>query len=839
MCQFLGNGLQAVLAAAIILRFSDRPYQFNSLRSMTVFIVGGAFVAPAIASVIPAYVYLRMGWASAYWSAWGLRTLINVVTTLTLVPPLVLILGDTRSVLTSVTFARAGEFTVLMVGLFAVDVLTFVGGHTEYLGFLPALCAPLPLLIWAAVRFGPGGLSVSLLGVAWISITTALDGHSPLAGATPVQTAVAVQLFIGIWALPLMLMSALFEETRDARETLVANQERLAIAQEAGKVAAFEWFPVERRSVWSRELEGLYGFQPGGFDGTDEAWLNRIHPDDRGRVEEERRRTLATGTESIEFRVVWPDGALRWLYARGRAHHGPDGAPDRVVGVNVDITEQKRTEDALRQSEAEKEAIIRAMPDLMFVQSTDAQHRYLDYYAQNRHRLLVSPGRFLGKPMREVLPTELAESFELLFKQAVESGEPGTIEYSLPIRGEDRSYEARVVARDDDRLLSIVRDITDRKRIEEAVQVSRQRYALATAAGGVGVWDWSLETNQIYVDPQLKGLLGFEDWEIENTLDEWGRRVHPDDAELVMSRAREHIEGRTPSFDVEHRMIHKDGSIRWFLARGSLVSSDHERPNRIIGTDTDITARKRAETALQAAQQELTQMSRATALGELAASIAHEVDQPLAAIVVNAAACLRWVDDGSLRSGEVREALAGIVDDANRASTVIARTRELFRHGSHETVSVELNGTIMEVLALTRSVVQREGVSVRLELAQGELLVMGDRVQLQQVLLNLIVNGMDAMRQVTGGDRVLFLRSWSEQGFACVAVRDTGHGFDPGDVERLFDPFYSTKPQGMGIGLAVSRSIVRAHGGRLLATLNEDNGATFQFRIPAAAEQDG
>ena len=839
LCQFIGNGLQAVLAAAIVLRFTDRSLRFNTLRGMTVFIVGAAFIAPAIASLIPAYVYTRMGWASDYWSAWGIRTLTNIITTLTLVPPLVLLFGDTRRVLTGVTLARAAEFTFLVVGLFAVDVIARDVANIEHLGFLPSLCAPLPFLIWAAVRFGPGGVAVCLLTVAWISITAALGERSPLAGATPAQTAVAVQLFIGIWALPLMLLSALFQETRDARRVLVANEERLTIAQEAGKVAAFEWFPGTRRSVWSRELEGLYGFPPGGFDGSDETWLNLIHPDDRGRVEEERRRTLATGTESIEFRVVWPDGTVRWLYARGRAHYDADRNPTRVVGVNVDITERKRAETALRQNEAEKSALLRAIPDLMFVQSTDAQHRYLDYYAKNSSDLLVSTDQILGKPMRDVLPTELAESFERIFSETVTSGEPRIIEYSLPIRGEARSYEARVVACDDDRLLSIVRDITDRRRAEDAVEVTRQRYALATAAGSVGVWDWNLATNEIYVDPELKGLLGFEDREIQNDLDDWGRRVHPDDTDLVMSRARAYIEGKTPSFDVEHRMIHKDGSIRWFMARGSLVSPGRGWPDRIIGTDIDITERKQAEAALHGAQQQLTQMSRAIALGELAASIAHEVNQPLSAIITNAEACVRLVEDGSLRSGEVRDALASIVDDAYRASTVIIRTRELFRPGPHERVSVELNGAIVEVLALTRSAAVRNGVSVRLELANHELLVMGDRVQLQQLLLNLIVNAVDAMSQATGRPHVLLVRSWRERDFVCVAVRDTGHGFGLQDVERLFEPFYSTKPQGMGIGLAVSRSIIRAHSGTLMATLNEDAGATFQLTIPAIAEQDG
>ena len=210
--------------------------------------------------------------------------------------------------------------------------------------------------------------------------------------------------------------------------------------------------------------------------------------------------------------------------------------------------------------------------------------------------------------------------------------------------------------------------------------------------------------------------------------------------------------------------------------------------------------------------------------------------QPLSAIGANAAACERLLERDTPDSRQIREALGDIINDAMRASQVIGRTRELFSGGLRENRPVELNAAIREVLALTRNRAERGGDAVRVELEEGALVVMGDRVQLQQVLMNLVVNGLEAMRDVTRGHRELLVRSWRSEGLAHVAVRDSGQGFDPEDIEKVFDPFYTTKSDGLGMGLAISRSIVLAHRGTLRATLNVGGGATFEFAIPAALQ---
>ena len=271
------------------------------------------------------------------------------------------------------------------------------------------------------------------------------------------------------------------------------------------------------------------------------------------------------------------------------------------VGTNTDITERKRAEEALRTSEARNSAMLKAIPDLIFLLSRDGV--YLDCHAKDPRLLLMPPEQFLGKNMRDVLPAELACRLADSFEETIRSGEPSMIEYSLPIDGAIRDYEARNICCSSDTILTVVRDITQRKQVETALRESQERYELATAAGGVGVWDWNLETNEIYLDPELKAILGFQDHEIRNQIDDWTQQLHPDDKNVTLTRVQAHIDGQTTYFEDEHRMMHKDGSVRWFLARGTAVRNEGGRVVRMVGTDTDITERKRAEEAAQITQE--------------------------------------------------------------------------------------------------------------------------------------------------------------------------------------------------------------------------------------------
>jgi C4-dicarboxylate-specific signal transduction histidine kinase len=242
--------------------------------------------------------------------------------------------------------------------------------------------------------------------------------------------------------------------------------------------------------------------------------------------------------------------------------------------------------------------------------------------------------------------------------------------------------------------------------------------------------------------------------------------------------------------------------------------------------------RTRAEEALRQAQANLAHVSRVMTLGELTASISHEVNQPLAAVVTNGQICLRLLALETPRPDEMRAAVERIVRDANRASEVLQRIRALAQRSEPQMVSLDINDVIREAIPLVQREVSNHGASLRAELASALPPVLGDRVQLQQVVINLLINGVEAMAPIMDRPRELHIRSQHDAGQVHVAVRDSGIGIDSGTAEQLFNAFFTTKPSGMGMGLSISRSIIRAHGGRLWASPNPDHGAAFQFTVP-------
>jgi PAS domain S-box-containing protein len=299
---------------------------------------------------------------------------------------------------------------------------------------------------------------------------------------------------------------------------------------------------------------------------------------------------------------------------------------------------------------------------------------------------------------------------------------------------------------------------------------------------------------------------------------------------------REHmatLERCEPFRDFVYQVRRVDGSLGFVSISGKPVFDAENRFSGYRGVARDITERQRAEEALREAQAELAHVTRMATLGELAASIAHEINQPLAGVVTNGQACLRWLGREVPDLAEARAAVERIIRDGNRAGEVIARIRALVRKAAPQRARLAINDVIAEVIALADSELRRHGVALHTDLAAALPLVLGDRIQLQQVLLNLLLNGMEAMRTVTDRPRALIVRSQPEEAAAIrVGVQDVGPGVAPQDLERIFTAFVTTKPEGLGMGLAISRSIIEAHGGRLWATANDGPGATVQFTLP-------
>jgi C4-dicarboxylate-specific signal transduction histidine kinase len=277
-----------------------------------------------------------------------------------------------------------------------------------------------------------------------------------------------------------------------------------------------------------------------------------------------------------------------------------------------------------------------------------------------------------------------------------------------------------------------------------------------------------------------------------------------------------------------------DGSVKYVHVVTHAVR-DESGKLEFVGAVLDVTERKQAEEALHKAQAELAHVTRVTTLGEMTASIAHEINQPLSAVVNNASACLRWL--AASNQEEARQSAALIIADGHRAGEIIGRIRALATKSPPRKDWLDINETILEVIALARTEVHRNRASLETQLVDDVPLILGDRIQLQQVVLNLIINAIEAMSGVGEGPRELLVSSKKNdsQG-VLVAVRDSGPGLDPKSLDHLFTAFFTTKPHGMGMGLAISRSIIDAHGGRLWATANEGRGAVFQFTLPTGDE---
>jgi PAS domain S-box-containing protein len=317
----------------------------------------------------------------------------------------------------------------------------------------------------------------------------------------------------------------------------------------------------------------------------------------------------------------------------------------------------------------------------------------------------------------------------------------------------------------------------------------------------------------------------------------WGfiDAYHPDDRVSVRKLTSGGISGPPSADDLttEARLRGADGKYRWFLGRAMALRDDAGNVIRWYGTSIDIEDRKRAEEALHAAQAELAQVTRLTTLGEVGASIAHEVNQPLASVVAHAEACLRWLDRETPELDEARNAAESIVKDGKRAGEVIRRVRALANKTDTQKAPLDLNDVVHEVIALVQRKLASRRVSLRTELAQVLPLVLADRVQMQQVMINLVINGIEAMEGVTDRPRVLVIRSSQDEADqVSIAVKDSGVGIAAEDADRLFGAFVTTKSSGMGMGLSICRRIIQAHGGRIWFEPNPTGGAAFRFTLP-------
>lgn len=392
----------------------------------------------------------------------------------------------------------------------------------------------------------------------------------------------------------------------------------------------------------------------------------------------------------------------------------------------------------------------------------------------------------------------------------------------------DDHRRAEVALRESERQLFKARDDLEAKVAERTAELQRSEAYLAEAQrlSHIGSFGWDICSGKLYWSEETFRI--FEcDRSHQPTVDFVLQRTHPQDRALVhqtIDRARQD----RSDLDFEHRLLLPDGQTRHVHVVGHPAFNERRDFVEVVGTVLDVTERRRAEEERQA----IAHAHRITTMGQLTASIAHEVNQPIAAAVTNAEAALRWVDMKPPDFQEVREALGRIIKDGRRAGEILGGIRALIAKAPRK-ARLDINSLILEVITLTRSEIHSNGVALRTQLAPDLPLIQGDRVHLQQVMLNLILNAVESLSGISEGSRDLLISSEGGADRVGVAVQDSGPGLNPQSVNRLFDAFYTTKPEGMGMGLTICRSIIEAHGGRLWVAANEPRGAMFQFNLPS------
>ena len=604
------------------------------------------------------------------------------------------------------------------------------------------------------------------------------------------------------------------------------------------------------------------------------------HPEDLPRVAQLLARSIASGNPyDFETRLRRFDGVYRWFQVRGLPVRDANGRILRWCSLLTDIDDRKRAEAQLAGEKQLLEMIAsgRSLPDVLkalcrFVEETanadchcgvypidwrgptftsavapSLPASYTDPIEGLRVSCDVAPCGIAAYEKRQVIVEDiqsdprwasswyqkhvLAYGLRSVWSTPICSLQGSVLGTFCIYQGEPASptqHQLGLIAQ----VTHIASIAIERAQGEAALKRSEAFLAEGQRLSLTGTFSWGVATDEIKWSDQLYRIFEFEP-HLTVTLELIRTRVHPEDL-MLLNEMIERVRSAARDFQYEYRLLMPDGSVKYMhlIAHGI---RDLEGRLEYIGAVQDVTQRQISEEALATARSELADVARVTSLATLTASIAHEVNQPLSGIVTNASTCLRMLTLDPPNVHGARETARRTIRDGNRASDVITRLRALY--GKKDTIAerVDLNHATREVIALSLSELKRDRVILRCELAADLPLVRGDRIQLQQVIVNLVRNGSDAMNTVHDRPRELLIRTERDEGGrALLSVKDAGIGFDPQSMDKLFQAFYTTKNDGMGIGLSVSRSIIEQHGGRLWATLNDGPGATFSFSIPGA-----
>jgi PAS domain S-box-containing protein len=825
LCWFVSNACEALIGAAGVRYLVQDGLEFDRFRAMGAFLLCGVLLAPLLSSFLDAALVELNHWGKdTYWEVWRVRFCSNTFASATVgVGILSWAAGGPRAKMTP---GRIFEAASLVLGLVSVAVLVLFHPLGPRPDFMQSLWpyVPWPILLWAALRFGIRGASASLLIVSTITILSVVAAHTPFLEADE-RNVRSIQMFFVVMSLTLMPLASLLREREMTYRDLRVSEERYRGIVENQSDLVCRVLPDTTLTFVSRSYCRF-------FQGTRKELIGRKFLDlvpqaAHAHVMDSIRSAIRDGqTVVCEHEVLLPGGGIGWHQWINQPIFNEHGEVSEIQAIGRDITKRRRAELALGESRERMHAILRAIPDSIFL--VDQSGVVLECHAHDEVFLLVHPAQSIGNHIRNVFIRDLAEELQRCFEVVAQTGRMTVAQRTLVVGAAKRCYEARIVRSGPDRFLGLVRDITEQKEAEEALKAGEERYREVVESQTELVFRCTPDMTLTFANEAYCRFFGRPRQHLV------GRRLlefFPPALHSKVMRSMGTVIGSCGAAIWEHLFTLPDGHARWIQWTDYAIVDSNGDLKEIQGIGKDITDRKRAEEA----RQNLIHVSRLAVIGESTASIAHEISQPLNAILTNTEAARALLRNGAVPLDQIRAILADVHQDVLRTRETISRMRAFSQRREMEMQPLDINGLIEDVVRLTAGEASRRRVQVRTDLAPKLPMAQGDPVHIQHILLNLLLNGMEAMGEVAESERVLSIATENrEDQELVIAVKDKGHGIPPEIRPRVFQSFFSTKATGLGLGLSIASTIVKAHGGRIWVEDNSDRGVTFRFTLPLA-----